>query len=255
MKNRNSIAIDAVLKSGRMLKKEFANFDRSSITLKSHNEILTKCDLMSEEIILNEIRKNFLMDGILSEEHGIVEGRTQFQWILDPIDGTTNFSMHNPLWSISLALARDNELVLGMIYAPMMDELYLAEKDNGAKMNGKKIKVSKIDDGKILNTYCHGKSLKDVRRAIRYYTKQKSAEIDCRQLGSAALELAYVAAGRVESIVIPGTNDWDVAAGVLLVREAGGKVTDFNGKKWELGTRDILASNGKVHTDILKILK
>ncbi len=262
MNKIKKIAIGAVKKSGKILLREYKSFDRVTIKLKSHHEILTRADLLSEEIIINEIKENFPTHGILSEEKGRMEGASDYLWIIDPVDGTTNFSMHNPLWSISLAVAFKNEIILGIVYAPVLNELYIGELGRGAKLvssvtpfrTGKKIKASNIKGGKVLNTFCHGREEKYVRKAIKYYSYQKLNALDCRQLGSAALELAYVACGRIESIMIPGVNSWDVAAGVLLVREAGGWVTDFSGQEWSLDSVDMLASNGKVHREILKVI-
>jgi myo-inositol-1(or 4)-monophosphatase len=236
-----------------MLLQRYKNFNRGTVKLKAHHEILTKADLMSEKIIITEIRKNFPKHRILSEEKGKIDSRSDYLWVIDPLDGTTNFSMHNPLWSVSIGVAFRGRIVLGIIYAPFLDELYIAEKGNGASRNGKKISVSKHTK-KSLHTFCHGRNEKDVKRALKYYRKQKLNELDCRQLGSAALELAYVASGRIESIMIPGASSWDVAAGVLLVREAGGKVTDFQGREWRLTSKDMLASNGRVHQSVLKVI-
>lgn len=248
------VIFDAVLKSGKMLLKEFECFDRSAIKLKSHHEILTECDLKSEKIIISAIKKNFPAHQILSEEAGNNHKKSDYLWIIDPIDGTTNFSMHNPLFSISLGLAFKGEIIFGIVYAPYMKEMYFAERGKGARLNGKKIKVSNIKTGKVLNAFCHSTQKKDIKRAIEYYRKQKLNDFDCRQMGSAAIELAYVAAGRIESIAIPGAHPWDVAAGVLLVIESGGEVTDFKGKIWNLGSSDMLATNGKVHNGILRVL-
>ena len=248
------VALNAVKISGEMIKKEYAKFDRLDIKLKPHRQILTKADLMSQEIIIKEIKKYFPAHGIVSEEKDNEKIYSEYIWYLDPIDGTTNFSMHNPLWSISLALAKNNELIFGLIYAPMLEEIYIAQAGLGSELNGKKISVSKINQGKVLNTFCHGGKDADIKKASAYWRRQKLNDLDCRQMGSAAIELAYVASGRVESFLSPGTHDWDVAAGVLLVREAGGKVTDFNGRDWHLGEPNIAASNGKVHTQILKAI-
>ena len=155
---------------------------------------------------------------------------------------------------MSIGLAKNNDIILGLIYVPFLNELFIAEKDKGTRLNRRRIKVSNIKSGKILNTYCHGTGPKDIKRAISYYRKQRLAVFDCRQMGSAAIELAFVAAGRVESFVAPGAHDWDVAAGVLLVREAGGIVTNFKGQEWVIGSGDIFASNGHVHREILQKL-
>jgi myo-inositol-1(or 4)-monophosphatase len=162
--------------------------------------------------------------------------------------------MHNPLWATSIALSYKNKVVLAVIYSPSLNEFFYAEKAKGDYLNNKKIRVSNFSGEKVINTFCHGSQKKHIKQAVRYYNKQKLAQFDARQLGSASMELAYVASARVESITIPGANAWDIAAGALLVREAGGKVTDFNNKVWSLDSYDIIASNGKVHKQILQAL-
>ncbi len=248
------IAVEAVKESGKVLVDEYKVFDRSKIVMKSKHEIVTKMDLLSEEIIIKKIIQNFPTHGIISEEKGEIKGIANYIWYIDPIDGTTNFSMYNPLWSISLALVFEKEIILGVVYIPALNELFIAEKDKGAELNGKEIRVSEINQGKVINAFCHGAKDKDIKKALTYYRRQKIEGFDCRQLGSAAIELAYVASGRIESFVAPGTHDWDVMAGVLLVREAGGRVTDFSGQTWKPGDKDIAVSNGKVHRQILDAL-
>jgi myo-inositol-1(or 4)-monophosphatase len=261
MEEIKEVALAAVRVAGEVLIREYENFDRKQAKFKAHQETVTRGDLLSEEIIINTIRKNFPSHGIVSEEKGIITGYDKYIWYIDPIDGTTNFSMHNPLWAISLAVAEEGELILGVIFAPLLDELYLAIKDEGAYFSNvyerskfKKINVSDVSVGKILNTFCSGRKPADIKRAIAYYRRQKAAGHNCAQFGSAALELAYVASGRVESFVAPGANDWDVAAGAILVKEAGGRVTDFKNRPWGLGRGDILASNGLVHGQTLKVI-
>lgn len=252
-------AVKAAEKAGEYLLKEYAGFDRSLVRLKSHHEIVSKADLNSEEIIIKEIRKTYPSHRILSEERGAIDNSGDFIWIVDPLDGSTNFSMHSPLWAVSIGIGAilDNgiiEMVAAAVFAPFLQELYYSSKGEGARLNGKRIAVSKVNRGKVLNTFCHGKDVKDIRQAVRYFGRQKLSGLDCRQLGSASLELAYVAAGRIESIMIPGACLWDVAAGALLVGEAGGKVTDFSNKPWNAADGDMLATNGLVHKEILKII-
>lgn len=250
------IAEKAAVDAGKKLLTEFNKFDRTTSKFKAHNEIVTKADLIAEKIILKAIKQNFPGHHVLSEEDGDNGNDSDYLWIIDPLDGTTNFSMHNPLFSVSIGVAYHGKIILGVIYAPYVNELYVAQDGGGATMNGKKINVSKIGKKeKALNTFCHGSGDENVQTALNYMNYQKLKGFDCRQLGSAAIELAYVACGRIESIVIPGANPWDVAAGALLVREAGGKVTDFINKKWSLKSEDILASNGKIHNEIVKVLK
>ncbi|MDD4901985.1 MAG: inositol monophosphatase [Patescibacteria group bacterium] len=249
------IAINAAKQAGKALSAEYFRFNRADVQMKSRFEILTRADLLSEEIILKEIRRNFPHHHILSEETGDNKAVSDYFWIIDPLDGTTNFFMRDPMWSISIALAYQGELILGIVYAPILGEFYLAEKGEGATLNGRSIKVSDISKNQVVNLFCHGHNDPAIKKAVKYYTYQKIHGFDSRQIGSAALELAYTAGGRVESISIPGADLYDVAAGVLLVKEAGGKVTDLKNKEWTIASQDMVASNGKVHQDVLGVFK
>lgn len=250
-----SVALDAALSAGRQLEQIFASFDRTSAKLKDHAQLLTQADLASEKIIISAIRKAYPEHAILAEESGSDGKNGPWLWIVDPIDGTTNFSFHNPLWAISIGVVYEGEVVAGVIHAPMLGETYSVAKGKGSFLNDQGIRVSELEAERAIHTFCHGSSRRDVFLALDYARKQKMQRIDCRQLGSAALELAYVASGRIESILIPGTRPWDVAAGVLLVREAGGKVTDFSGNYWKIEDRDMLATNGKVHEEVLQAVR
>lgn len=249
-----TVAMRAAKSAGNYLLKEFKNFDREQIRLKSQYEILTKADLGAERIILRELNKNFSDYDILSEESGDEGIKSEYLWIVDPLDGTTNFSIHNPLWSVSIALARRGELIFGLVHVPFLAETYIAELGGGAFKNGKKIRISNIKGDRAFHTFCHGTTKESIGLALKYYQKQKLSKFDCRQLGSAAVELAFVASGRSESILIPGARSWDVAAGALIAKEAGGVVTDFSGRAWNLASKDLLATNGLVHEDILKMV-
>lgn len=249
------LAINAATSAGNELLRRFKKYKREDSKLKSFHEIVTSADLAAEKILLQEIKSHFPSHKILSEEAGSISGPSSYLWIVDPLDGTTNFSLHNPLWAVSLGLAYRGEIVLAVVYAPFLNELYLAEKGRGAYLNGRRLKVSEFKAGRALHAFCHGTKDRDMKRAVKYYSKQKLKGFDCRQLGSASIELAFTAAGRIESIAIPGAHSWDVSAGVLLVREAGGIVSDFKGRKWNLKSQDILASNKVVHKEILSTLK
>jgi len=256
IKKYKKIAIRAALTAGDYLLKNFYHNHRDRATFKTKHEIATRTDLGAEKIILGLIKKYFPEHQVLSEESGKNQKKSSYLWVIDPLDGTTNYSMQNPIFSTSIGLFYKNEIILGVVYAPLLGELFVAEKDKRATLNGKKIHVSKTSNfHKSLLTFCHGHREKDIKRAIKAYNFFKLKGFDTRQLGSAALEMCFVAAGRTESIMIPGAHPWDVAAGTLIVREAGGKVTDFQGKDWNLKSSDILASNGKVHHQLLKFLK
>lgn len=256
MKNNQlrSVAIIAAYSAGEELLKRYFKYTRGDAKFKSSHEIVTKSDIAAEKIIISEIKKNFPDHRILSEESGQVLGCSDYLWVVDPLDGTHNFSMHNPLWAVSIALFNKEELILGVVFAPVINELFLAEKGVGAWLNGKRIKVSNYHGERVINTFCHGSKVSDIKKALKYYNYQKLHNLDCRQLGSASLELAYTACGRVESIVIPGANSWDVAAGVLLVKESGGRVTNFSNKDWNIKSNDLIASNSLIYKEILKTI-
>jgi myo-inositol-1(or 4)-monophosphatase len=262
--NNKDLATKAVRQAGDFLCREF-NKGHISWNLKHKHEIVTKADTGAEKIILSLLKKHTPEYEILSEESGLNNRISDYLWVVDPLDGTTNFKVHNPLFSVSIALYYKGEPKLGVIYAPYLGDLFVAEKGRGAWLNSKRIKVSKTSElGKSFLTYCYGQEGKHMRRAVELYRYFKMKSVDMRQLGSAAIELAWVAAGRTESIVIPGTKPWDAAAGVLLVSEAGGKVTDFKGKPWRFVNKkigqislnvDLLATNGKIHRLILNHIK
>jgi len=251
-----TVAIAAAKKAGMMLLKEFDRFDRSHIAFKSSKEVVTEFDTAAERIIRRELSRAFPDHGVLGEEEGEMENvKSDYLWIIDPIDGTTNFTFHNPLWSISIALAYQGQPIVGVVYLPVLKEMFVAIRHQGATRNGKKIRVSDVRSNRSIHTFCHGYLADDIKLALKYYQKQKQSQFDCRQLGSAALELAYVACGRVESLLIPGAKPWDIAAGILLVREAGGQVTDLAGKQWQLSDRSVLATNALLHDDILRLIR
>ena len=249
-------AIRAAKAAGKVLMKHLHTLSKSDISFKDQHEIVTKEDYQAEKEILKILKKECPQHSVLSEEGGGKRRKSDYLWVVDPLDGTTNYSIKHPLFAVSISLFYKEKVILGVVFAPYAKELFVAEKNKGAFLDGKRIRVSKKKKvEKSLLTFCHGHKLKDIKRAIRIYQKFKLAGYDLRQLGSASLELGFVADGRTESIMIPGAHSWDVAAGILLVREAGGKVTDFKGQEWNIKSKDMVASNGKVHQELLKSLK
>ena len=258
MKNQfKKIAIYAAKRAGDWLWKNFLSLHRAKARFKSRHEIVTHQDQEAEKIILTIIQKNFPDHRYLSEEKGYSKiKKSDYLWIVDPLDGTTNFSIKNPLFGVLIALAKKEEIVLGVNYIPFSQELFWAEKGKGAFLNNRRIHVSNVRKiEKAFLTYCHSYKPHHIKRAIHAYQIFKLKTYDIRQLGSSAVEFAWVASGRTEMIMVPGANLWDVAAGALLVKEAGGKVTDFKGAGWNLQSKDILASNGKIHSEVLRTLK
>ncbi|MBU0707262.1 inositol monophosphatase [Patescibacteria group bacterium] len=240
-------------KVGLLLLKEFQQAGRVTYRDKYRHEIITRFDLLSERIILKELKRKYPKYAILSEESGRGKIKSDYVWVVDPIDGTTNFAMKNPLFSISIGLVYRGEPIFGVVYAPITDEMFVAEKDKGATLNNRKVRVNKNKQmSKAFLTFCHGSNAKAIIRAIQLYGTMKLKGKDFRQLGSAALECSFVACGRTDAIMIPGVHPWDVAAGVVIVREAGGRVTDFKGREWNIRSKDILATNGYIHQQLLK---
>jgi len=240
------VAIDSAKEAGKVLLASFSK--KYKVMTKAGKEIVTSADLASEKIIISNIKKNFPDHRILSEEEGRVKGSSDYLWVVDPLDGTTNFSMRNPLFSISIALFCGKDPILGLVYVPFLGDLYYAERGGGATLNGKKIKVS--SEKKLSNSFfaiCHGNSSKDIKKSVGIYSKLKGKTRDIRKFGSAAIECAWVASGNIEGFIAPGVKPWDVAAGALIVREAGGAVTDLDGSAWILDSEGIVAS-GKLST-------
>ncbi|GAB6274345.1 MAG: inositol monophosphatase family protein [Peptococcaceae bacterium] len=241
-------------KAGDTLIKYFRE-DRHLLNLRSTaKEAITKYDKEIDNLIIKEVKSYYPHHSLLTEEGGLVEGDPDWLWVVDSLDGTGNFANFNPFFCVCIALKHKNDLLLGAIYAPAIDEFYLAEKEKGAYLNGKRIHVSRITDlNQAYLIYCEGGE-KDRDRTGNILSKVYPYVTDMRKLGSAGIEAAWVAAGRGDAYYTTKIEPWDVAAGVLLVQEAGGKVSDFQGNPWKPITSDLLFSNGKVHQNILNLI-
>ena len=210
---------------------------------------------MLDRFIVREIEKKYPLHSILTEEGGYIDKGSEYLWIVDPIDGTSNFASGNPLFSVSIALMKEKQLLLGAIYAPAINEFYFAKRNTGAYLNGKRIHVSSISKLKRAYMYqCEGAE-KNRKKTIKLVKLLYPKVLDIRKLGSASIEAAWVALGRGDAYVTTSEEAWDVAAAVLLVEEAGGKVTDFKGKKWRPRRTNLVFSNKKLHKQILNIIK
>lgn len=209
-------------------------------------------DRTLDDWITQRIKAQYPEHAILSEESGLHTGtHSSYVWIIDPIDGSVNFSTHNPFVAISIALMIDNELMIGVIEAPLLNEQFLAVRGQGASVNGQAIQVSttrELQEAYVVS--CDG-GVEDRIEAFstmvrNYYDQVK----DFRKLGSAALECAWVASGRADAYITMAIDPWDVAAGILLIQEAGGKVTTFEGKSWQPKQLDIICSNDILHEQL-----
>jgi myo-inositol-1(or 4)-monophosphatase len=217
-------------------------------------EIVTKHDRENDKFIIKEISENYPDHNILTEESGFIDNNSNFTWIVDSLDGSGNFAVGNPFFSISIALMRENELILSVINAPYLDEVFVSEKEKGAFLNDKQIHVSDYGDfDKSYILSCEGGE-KTNKRIAKINSILHPKVNDLRKLGSAALEGAWVACGRAEGYITTSIYSWDVASAVLLVQEAGGKVTDFEGQIYKPRQSDTIFSNGRIHEQIIKLI-
>jgi myo-inositol-1(or 4)-monophosphatase len=243
------VAIETAREAGAIL---LAEFDRPvKISYKGEVDIVTQADKRSEQAIVAKLRSHFPKHGIVAEEGGGTDSESPFRSHVDPLDGTTNFAHGYPCFAVSIGLEEAGELIAGVIYQPVSGELFTAVKGEGAYLNQKKIHASHIEK---LATSLLATGFPSVKRAqnpnIRYYWDFTLRSHGVRRDGSAALDLAAVACGRFDGFWEFGLHSWDVAAGVLMVREAGGTVTQFDGQPYRLGDRELLASNSKVHSEM-----
>ncbi len=241
-------AIEIAQEAGKILREEF---DRpAQISYKGDVDLVTQADKRSEQAIVARLTKYFPQHSIAAEEGTGHESESEFRWHVDPLDGTTNFAHGYPCFSVSIALAQRDALLAGVVYNPFYDELFVASRGAGATLNGKRIFVSKVDT-LATSLLCTGFSVhkRQASPNIHYYWDFTLRSHGVRRDGSAALDLASVAAGRFDGFWEFGLKPWDTAAGVLLIEEAGGKVSDFKGQPYQLGGPVILATNGIIHEE------
>jgi myo-inositol-1(or 4)-monophosphatase len=245
-------AVEIAREAGRVLREEL---DRPpDIAYKGDFDLVTQADRRSEEVIVKRLQRYFPQHAIAAEEGTGKDNDSEYRWHVDPLDGTTNFAHGYPCFCVSMALARKNELLLGVVYNPVYEELFTAARGEGAIFNGKKMNCSKIDSLKT-SLLCTGfpNHKRHSNPNIYYYWDFTLRSHGVRRDGSAALDLAYVAAGRFDGFWEFGLNPWDTAAGVVLVEEAGGRITDLEGRSYVLGGYSILASNGFIHEEMKQV--
>lgn len=252
-----NIMIDAAERAGRRLIRDFGEVENLQVSRKSPGDFVSKADLKSEATIkevLSEARPNY---GFLAEESGASQGSEEARWIIDPLDGTTNFLHGIPHWSISIALEKAGELVAGVVFDPIKDEMFYAEKDKGAYLNNRKIRVSAREtmEESLFATGFPFLNVGEIKKFSQRLEKTTSESSGTRRFGSAALDCAYVAAGRYEAYWEEPINLWDVAAGIVIVREAKGKISDIYGDLHTPQSRSIIASNTLMHEEIVKRMK
>lgn len=255
MESFEQAAILAAKKAGLLLKRRLGW--KRQVKYKGVVNLVTEMDLLAEKVIVSEIRKRYPDHSLLAEEKTDLRGDSPYRWVIDPLDGTTNYAHGYPVFSVSIALEKAGEVILGVVYDPTRDELFVGKKGKGARLNGRKIHVSstpKLSECLLATGFPY-----DIRETaadnfdhFRNFALRVHA---VRRAGSAALDLCYVAAGRFDGFWEMKLGTWDLAAGCLMVREAGGKTTDFLGNPLGLDGRRVLASNSRIHREMIAILK
>lgn len=253
MSNRYlDVAIEIAREAGKVLREEV---DRPpDIAYKGDFDLVTQADRRSEKVIVERLQRYFPGHAVAAEEGTGTDSDAEYRWHVDPLDGTTNFAHGYPCFCVSMALARRGQLILGVVYNPVYDEMFTAARGEGATFNGKKIYCSKI--GALKNSLlCTGfpNHKRESHPNIYYYWDFTLRSHGVRRDGSAALDLAYVAAGRFDGFWEFGLKPWDTAAGIVLVEEAGGSISDLEGQPYALGGRTILASNGLIHEEMKQV--
>lgn len=250
------VAQQAAIKAGEILSAGYGT--QFTIESKSEkNDLVTEYDKKSEHTIISYIKEKFPESGFLAEESGESEKQTELRWIIDPLDGTVNFAHGIPIFAISIAAEYKGEIVCGVIYQPLLKEMFTTLKGGGSFLNGVPLSVSNVSDfsrsflvtGFPYNIVNHGRNWAD------HFIGIVKSGIPVRRLGSAALDLAYTAAGRFDGFWEIGLSPWDVAAGILMVREAGGIVKNYEGDEYILGNDSIIACNSFIYTEISSIIQ
>ena len=250
--------VKACRKAAKILIRDFGEIENLQVSLKGPGNFVTASDIKVEKILIEELQKARPNYSILSEEIGAINNDIAFKWIIDPIDGTANFLHGIPHFAMSVGLEHNEEIICGIIYDPIKDEMFVAEKGNGSYLNNQRIRVSSRSKLKDCIIFTGGprKEAKD-RELVLVEYKNFSSEvlIPIRKLGSASLDMAYVAAGRCDGFWQRNLNYWDIAAGIILVKESGGFVTDFKGENEYIQNKTILVTNSKISNEMIEVLK
>ena len=251
-----NIAIRAARSAGNILLRYFEHTDTLTVTEKSKNDFVSEVDKAAEQAIIEVLSKAYPDHSILGEESGSHKGN-EYQWVIDPLDGTTNYLHGNPQFCISIALKYKGQLEHGVIYDPLREEMFSATRGSGAFLNDRRIRVSprKGLEGALIGTGFPYRNLSNMDAYLEMFRGMTKETAGIRRPGSAALDFAYVAAGRLDGFWELGLSEWDFAAGALLVREAGGTVTDIGGGDLYLESGNIIAGGLKTHAAMLNLIK
>ena len=252
-----NVAIEAAREAGKYLKYNVGKVRTVETKKGEERNLVSEIDRGSEERIIGMIKSRYPSHAILAEESGAEETEAEYKWIIDPLDGTTNYLHHVPIYCVTIAIEHRGEIIGGVVYDPNLDELFTTERGSGAYLNGKRLKVSdthQLIDGLLVTGFPYDVA-SNPDQTVERFVRMLLAAGGMRRLGSAALDLSYVAAGRFDGFWEVSLNPWDMAAGVLLIQEAGGRVTDFSGVGPNIYRKQVLATNGRLHDSVLEILR
>ncbi len=249
--------VTAARLAGDIILKNLGQLSKADIETKQASDFVTKVDRWSEAVIIQTIRERFPSHSFLAEETIKQDSSADFRWIIDPLDGTTNFIHGFPMFSVSIALSYRNAIIIAVVFDPLKDELFHAVKGQGAFLNNKPVSVSGITalQNCLIATGFPFREKEMLELYLDAFRKIFDKVSDIRRAGSAALDLAYIAAGRCEGFFELNLSPWDVAAGSLIIQEAGGAVTDFGGGDEYLSSGNIVAGNREIQTRLLEIIK
>ncbi len=245
-------ATEIALAAGSLLRYFFER--RVRFEMKGDYDLVTEADRASEKLVVERLREHFPTHSIVAEEGGGQETGTEYRWYVDPLDGTTNFAHGYPAWNVTMALEKSGELIAGVVFDPFRGELFAAEKGSGAFLNGHRLKVSaasRIADSLLCTGFPNHN--RKTNPNIHYFHDLAMSAHGVRRGGSAGIDLAYVAAGRLDGFWEFGLSPWDMAAGIVLIEEAGGVCSDMAGRKHFLKSPHLLADNGLVHAELLGV--
>ena len=249
--------VKACRKASKTLIRDFGEVEKLQVSLKGPGDFVTASDKKVEKILIEELLKARPTYSILSEEAGEINNDISFKWVIDPIDGTANFLHGIPHFAISVGLEHNNEIICGIIYDPIKDEMFIAEKGKGAYLNNYRIRVSSRSKLKDCIIFTGGpkREAKDKELSLKEYLKFSSeVSIPIRKLGSASLDIAYVAAGRCDGFWQRNLNYWDIAAGIIIVKEAGGFLKDISGGENYIENKTIIVANSKISKEMIEVL-
>ncbi|MDD5711663.1 MAG: inositol monophosphatase family protein [Smithellaceae bacterium] len=255
MKGYEKLAVAVAREAGALLRKRFT--EKHTVEYKGEINIVTEADRLAEDLIIGRISAEFPDHDILAEESAATDRGASYRWIIDPLDGTTNYAHGYPVFCVSIALEREGEIVLGVVHNPMLKEMFVAVRGGGARLNGQRISVSKTN--RLARSLLATGFPYDIRESsdnnIDYFTLMALSAQAIRRAGSAALDMSYVACGRFDGFWELKLMPWDTAAGWLLIEEAGGSVTDIHGRPFRLRSPHALASNALIHGQMIETLK